>query len=115
MPDKAVSVSTPPTSPSLIKKPVKAFVPVIVKVVLTPTAKVVVVVGESVVVPSFTENPPIASDPLVIVVAEMCGSPLIASIPASQLPTFEGKARTEVQRVAVIKRRWNRDFISMLS
>ena len=82
---------------------------------MTPTAKVVVVVGESVVVPSFTENPPIASDPLVIVVAEMCGSPLIASIPASQLPTFEGKAPTEEQRVAVIKRRWNRDIISMPS
>ena len=41
-----------------------------VKVVPTPTVKVVVVVGESVVVPSCTENPPVASDPVIIVNAD---------------------------------------------
>ena len=54
-----------------MKKPVKAFVPVMVNVVLTPVGNVVVVEGESVVVPNFTENPPSESKPVTIDVAEM--------------------------------------------
>ena len=71
VPVNVVSVCTPPTSPSLMKNPVKGFVPEIVKVVLIPTVKVDVVAGESGVTPSVTEYPPNASDPVVIVKAEL--------------------------------------------
>ena len=69
VPDNAVSVCTPPTSPSLIKNPIKGFVLEMVKVVLIPVAKVDVAAGESIVAPSATVYPPVSSDPVIIVKA----------------------------------------------
>ena len=73
----------------LIKNPVNGFVPEMVKVVLIPVAKVDVAAGESIVAPSDTEYPPVSSDPVIIVKADVCGSEIIASLPAAQLPVPE--------------------------
>lgn len=77
-----------------MKNPVNGFVPEMVKVVPTPTGKVDVVAGESVVAPSVTVNPPIASDPVIIVKAVVCGSETIAALPPKQLPVPVEKACT---------------------
>ena len=68
---------------------IKGFVLEMVKVVLIPVAKVDVAAGESIVAPSDTEYPPVSSDPVIIVKADVCGSEIIASLPAAQLPVPE--------------------------
>ena len=104
VPDKAVSVCTPPTSPSLMKNPVNAFWPVIVKVVPTLTVKVEGDASVSVVAPSFTENPPVASEPVIILCAFKWGPPSIAASPAAQLPVALENACDGCHWIAAITR-----------